>query len=107
MLNPKAWLDTVRTVDRLLSLERNHRELIDQQGLEIQQLKDRLTRLEENVRAREEILIAEARGAAAAVGSAAAAQHVSDVSRRLGILEERTKLLNGGRNTTGIPDVRL
>jgi len=73
-------------------LERNHRELIDQQGREIQQLKDRLTRLEESVKAREDVLIAEARGAAAAVGSAAAAQHVSDVSRRFGVLEERTRL---------------
>ncbi len=43
------------------------------------------------MRAREGMLIAEAKGAAAAVGSAAAAQHVSDVSRRLGILEERTR----------------
>ena len=89
--SPKAWLDTVRTVDRLLTLEKSHRELIDKQGQDIQALKDRLTRLEESVKAREEILIAEAKGAAASVGSAAAAQHVSDVSRRLGILEERTR----------------
>jgi hypothetical protein len=91
LINLKAWFDTVRTVDRLLVLEKNHRELIDRQSREIQELKDRLTRLEESVKAREEILIAEAKGAAAAVGSAAAAQHVSDVSRRLGILEERTR----------------
>ena len=48
--------------------------------------KDRLTKLEEHVRAREEILVSEAKGAAAAV---AASQHVADISRRLGAMEER------------------
>ena len=99
MVNPRAWLDTARAFDRLLSLERSHRELIDRQGRDLQELKDRLTRLEESVKAREEILIAEAKGAAAAVGSAAATQHVSDISRRLGALEERSR----SAGTTRLP----
>ena len=37
------------------------------------------------------ILIAEAKGAAATAGSAAASLHVADMSRRLGVLEERTR----------------
>ena len=63
--------------------------LIEAQAKEIATLKERVTRLE----AREEVLVAEARGAAAAAASGAASQHTSDLSRRLGILEERTQHL--------------
>ena len=58
-LNPLEWLKAARTIDRLLSLETKFTALLEVQAKEIQDLKDRLTKLE----AREEILIAEAKGA--------------------------------------------
>jgi hypothetical protein len=87
--SPKVWLDTARTVDRLLSLEKSHRALIDKQADEIQELRDRLTKLEANVQAREEILVAEAKGAAAAVASTVASQHVAGIAQSLGRLQGR------------------
>jgi hypothetical protein len=87
--NPLEWLKLARTIDRLLALEAKHTALIDAQANEIQALKDRVTKLE----AREEILIAEARGAAAAAASAVASQHVADIARRVGTLDERTRHL--------------
>jgi hypothetical protein len=80
-----------RSLDRLFQLEAKHGAILEAQAAELQTIKDRLTKLEEHVKAREEILVAEAKGAAAAVGSAAAAQHVSDISRRLGAMEERIR----------------
>jgi len=61
--------------------------LIEAQAKEIQVLKDRVARLE----ARDEILIAEAKGAAAA--SAVASQHIADLARRVGAMDERTRNL--------------
>jgi type IV pilus biogenesis protein CpaD/CtpE len=87
--NPLEWLKFARTIDRLLTLETKHTALIEAQAKEIQALKDRVTKLE----AREEILIAEARGAAAAAASAVASQHVADIARRVGALDERTRQL--------------
>jgi VIT1/CCC1 family predicted Fe2+/Mn2+ transporter len=87
--NPKAWLDTVRTVDRLINMEESHRKLIDKQADELQALKDRLTKLEAHVQAREEILVAEAKGAAAAVASTVASQHVANIAQGLGRLQGR------------------
>jgi type IV pilus biogenesis protein CpaD/CtpE len=87
--NPLEWLKAVRTIDRLLTLETKHTALIEAQAKEIQSLKDRVTRLE----AREEVLIAEARGAAAIAASAAASHHVADLARRVGALDERTRRL--------------
>jgi hypothetical protein len=49
---------------------------LEARAAEIQALKDRPVKLEEHVKAREDIVIAEAKGAAAAVGSSIAAQHV-------------------------------
>ncbi|WP_428486555.1 hypothetical protein [Rhodopila sp.] len=100
--NPISWLDTARRFDRLFNLEAAHRKLIDLQADEIQDLKNRLTKLEEHVKAREEILVAEAKGAAAAVASATASQHFSDISRRLGAMEER--LRGGGFTRLPSPD---
>jgi hypothetical protein len=86
---PRAWLDTLRTVDRLLALEKNHRALIEKQAEEMQELKDRLTRLEAHVQAREEILVAEAKGAAAAVASTVASQHIASIAQSVGRLQGR------------------
>lgn len=90
-LNPLEWLKAARTIDRLLSLETKFTALLEVQAKEIQDLKDRLTKLE----AREEILIAEAKGAAAAAASVVASQHVADLARHIGTLDERTRQLRG------------
>jgi type IV pilus biogenesis protein CpaD/CtpE len=87
--NPLEWLGVARTIDRLLSLEKKHTDLIEAQAKEIQALKDRVTKLE----AREEILIAEAKGAAAAAASAVASHHVADLARQMGAMDERTRHL--------------
>jgi hypothetical protein len=84
-------LNWARALDRFLQVEKKHGAILEAQAVEIQAIKDRLTKLEEHVKAREEILVAEAKGAAAAVGSSVAAQHVSDISRRLGAMEERLR----------------
>lgn len=95
-LNPFALIDGARAVDRLFQLERKHGAILEAQALEIQAIKDRLTTLEQHVRAREDILVAEAKGAAATAGSVAAAQHIADLARRLGGLEERLRLAGNG-----------
>jgi hypothetical protein len=96
----RAWLDTVRTLDRLFALEKNHRTLIERQAEEIQDLKDRLTKLEAHVRAREDILVAEAKGAAAAVASTVASQHIARIAQSLGRLQGRLE----GNGTKYLPD---
>ena len=68
---------------------------LEAQAAEIQAHKNRLTELEEHVRAREEILVAEAKGAAAAV---AASQPVADISRRLSAMEERLRESEGSKH---------
>jgi hypothetical protein len=92
VFNPKEWLNHAVTLKRILDMEADHRKLIEAQADEIQELKDRLTKLEAHVQAREEIMVAEAKGAAAAVASTVASQHLSTIARDLGRLEER---LNG------------
>jgi predicted RNase H-like nuclease (RuvC/YqgF family) len=82
-INPLNLLKFARTIDRLLNLETKHTSLIEAQAREIQQLKDRVTRLE----AREEILIAEAKAAAAA------SQHIAELARHVGAMDERTRHL--------------
>jgi hypothetical protein len=86
-----SLLSGVRAFDRLLQLEEKLVAALEAQASDIQGLKDRLTKLEEYVRAREDVLVAEAKGAAAAVASVAASQHVSDIARRLGAMEERLR----------------
>jgi len=86
-----SLLAGARALDRLLQLEKKHGAILEAQAAEIQGIKDRLSKLEAHVQAREEILVAEAKGAAAAVASVAASQHVSDISRRLGAMEERLR----------------
>ena len=92
-MNPLDLLSGARAVDRLFQLEKKHGAILEAQAAEIQILKDRLTALEHHVKAREDIMVAEAKGAAAATGSAVAAQHVSEISRRLGGIEERLRAM--------------
>jgi len=87
--SPSAWLDGLRKIDRVLSLEEIHGKLIRKQAEEIQELKDRLTKLEAHVQAREEVLVAEAKGAAAAVASTVASQHVAGLAQSIGRLQGR------------------
>jgi hypothetical protein len=82
-INPKSWLEAIRSLDRLLSMEASLRKVIEKQADEIQDLKDRVTKLE----AREEIMVAEAKGAASAVASAVASQHLATIARDLGRLQ--------------------
>ena len=84
---PLGWLQAARSIDRLFQLEARHTALIEAQAKEIQDLKDRVTKLE----AREEVLIAEAKGAAAATAGAVASQHVATLAREIGALDERTR----------------
>ena len=79
----------IRNVDRLLSAEAKHGQAIEKLATEISTLKDRVTRLE----AREDVIIAQARSAASAAATQVAIASVSDISRRIGRLEERS----GGR----------
>ena len=96
-LNPIAWLNGARAVDRLFQLEKKHGAILEAQASEIQYIKDRLLKLEEHVHAREDILVAEAKGAAAAVASQVASHHVGELSRLIGALEERTRSSGGQR----------
>jgi type IV pilus biogenesis protein CpaD/CtpE len=88
-LNPLDWLRAVRAIDRFLQLGDKHTALIEAQATEIQALKDRVTKLE----AREEILIAGAKGAAASAASVVASHHVAELARHVGAIDERTRRL--------------
>jgi hypothetical protein len=77
-------LDLIRAIDGLMRVEDKH-------GALIENLKNRVLHLE----AREVVLIAEAKAAASAAASAVSAQHVADLARRLGVLEEQVRQLRG------------
>jgi type IV pilus biogenesis protein CpaD/CtpE len=99
-LNPLEWLKAVRAIDRLLSLEEKHTTLIEAQAKELQSLKDQVTEL----KAREAVLIAEARGAAAAAAAAVASQHVADLARRIGAMDERMRQFGKLSPPERVPD---
>lgn len=96
-LNTSSLLIGARALDRLFQLEKKHGAILEAQAAELQALGQRLATLEHYVKAREDILVAEAKGAAAATGSAVAAQHISDISRRLGGMEERLRAIGDGK----------
>jgi len=79
-----GWLtglrDLFRTVDGLMQIEQKH-------GIAIEELKQRVARLEANG----PVVVAEAKAAAAAAASAVAAQHVGELAHRQGGLEERAR----------------
>jgi hypothetical protein len=76
----------LRDLDRLLHLEDKHGTAIDRLAHEIADLKSRIIRLEN----REDIIIAEAKGAAHAAASQVAMTSLADLARRVGGLEERS-----------------
>lgn len=92
-----SWLsglrDLFRVVDGLMLVEQKH-------GAAIEDLKERIARLE----AREPVLIAEAKIASATAASAAATQHVGDLARRLGILDEQVRQLGRGSSRKRLTD---
>jgi hypothetical protein len=88
--NPREWLRQVAAVDRLLDLEKKLTAVIEAQAKEIQDLKDRATRLE----GREEVVIAETKAAAGIAASAVASQHVAELARQVGAIDERTRNLD-------------
>jgi uncharacterized protein YceH (UPF0502 family) len=73
-----------RQVERLFELDRAHGEALEKIAGRLAAIEERLTRLE----ARDEALAAKA----AAAATAAAALAMSDLSRRIGALEERGRL---------------
>jgi hypothetical protein len=97
MLNPITFLTGFRRLDRLFELENKHGALIEAQAVQIQALQDVLNKLEARIDTREETLVAEAKAAAGAVASMVASQHVAEISRRLGAMEERTRANRTGR----------
>lgn len=85
-MNPvEVW----RKLDALLQLEAKQGEAIRQIRDELALLKDRVTRLE----TRDEVLIARAEGAAATAAAMAASGALTDMARRIGAMEERTRML--------------
>ncbi len=89
--NPLEWLKVGRAIDRLLTLETKHTGLLEAHAKEVQALKDRVTRLE----TREEIVIGEAKAAAAVAASALASNHLATLAQQVGALNERTRRLRG------------
>jgi hypothetical protein len=77
-------LDLIRAIDGLMRVEDKH-------GALIENLKNRVLHLD----AREAVLVAEAKAAASAAASAVSAQHIADLARRLGVLEEQMRQLRG------------
>ena len=75
-------LDLIRAIDGLMRVEDKH-------GALIENLKNRVLHLE----AREAVPVAEAKAAASAAASAVPAQHIADLARRLGVLEEQVRQL--------------
>jgi hypothetical protein len=76
----------LRKLDRLMQLEENHGEAIRKLGSEVRVLEGRVARME----AREEVLVARAEGASAAAAGTVVATSMSDLARRIGVLEERS-----------------
>lgn len=85
------FLALVRTMDRLLTLEKKHGDALELLQEQLRNISDRLTKLE----SREEMLIIRAEAAAASAASAAASNHLSELARHIGALDERTRKLDG------------
>lgn len=81
-----SFVNALRGLDRLLTLEAKQGAAIEKLAAELDALKTRVVRLE----TREELVITEARAAASAAASHVVVASFSDVSRRVGMLEERT-----------------
>jgi len=79
-----SWLsglrDLFRTIDGPLQVEQKR-------GAAIEDLKARVGRLESG----EQVPVADAKAAASAAASAVAAQHIGELARRLGVMEEQLR----------------
>lgn len=78
----------LRKLDGLIQLEAKHGQAIARIEAELVQLKDRVTRLE----TRDDVLIAEAKGAASTAATVAATGAIADLARRIGAMEERNRI---------------
>ena len=76
-------VELLRSVDRLLNLEVRHGKAIEKIERDIESLKERVTQLE----VRNEVTIEKAKAAAGAAATQVAIASVSDISRRIGVLE--------------------
>lgn len=76
-----------RKLDSLMQLEAKHGAAIARLEADVIVLHDRVTRFE----TRDQVLIAEAKGAASAAASATTTSAVADLARRIGVLEERSR----------------
>ena len=88
-LNPFALLSAVRSLDRHFELDTKDGRLIEAQAVQIQALRDDAAQLRAHVQAREDILVAEAKGVAGSGASMIASQYVANVARCLGAIEDR------------------
>ena len=91
MTIPEFW-GVVRKIDGLAGLEDKHETAIASLRAYIDDLKARITWLE----AREDIVVVEAKAAAATAAGFAAIGFMSDIARRVGVLEAMT-------GQTGLP----
>jgi len=99
LFNIKGFLDALRAVDRLWELEARHGKLLDGQTKRLDDIIERLNRLE----AREQLIVAEAKGASAAAASAVAASHIGEIARVVGGLEERVRRREVGNRKVRFP----
>ena len=70
------FINALRSIDRLLTLETKHGTAIEKLTNEIEKLKDRVTRLE----TREEVIITEAKAAAGIAASTVAMHSMADLA---------------------------
>ena len=82
MTLPELWR-VVRKIDSLTGLEAKHDRELDMLRAEMADMRARVTRLE----AREDIVVAEAKGAAGVAAGAATSAYLSDLVRRVTLLE--------------------
>lgn len=77
-----------RKIDRVLEAEAKQVRVNDALQQQIAELADRLSRVE----AREEVVVAKAEGASRAAAMSSATSAVAEIARRLGVLEERSRV---------------
>jgi hypothetical protein len=92
--SPATLWRIARRVESLFDTQAKQSEALADLQTQMIGLADRVTRLE----AREEIVIAEAKGAASVAAMGAATAAMADLARRIGGLEERGRM-NGPRLT--------
>ena len=81
-----SFVSLARELDRLLTAETRLNENIAKLDAKLDDLQARVIRLEN----REDLIVVEARGAASAAASQVTMTSLTDLARRIGILEERS-----------------